>query len=870
MGKNNNRDDFSNKIKEVLAKRVNYLCSNPECSRGTLGPSSASEKFINTGVASHICAAAPGGKRYDINMTPEQRSSIENGIWLCQTCSKIIDSDEKKYTVEVLKDWKSKAESRAEIGLIKQINEITDVKKERIVEEKEKDVIEVLNIHKDSQWSSIQYEEYLRKFEGLNDYIYCKDFTNFFKKDFIFDDIISNFGKELLEWLMGRKKFPLANLNGFYEELKKIYNINDDDVLARRWEALYKYFEGNIKEAHKIYLELLNMKSDNIENWLRDDILVDGRNITIQLERIERKYSINNVFQMEIKKNHRKIVYPNIDRVRSNLYENVLKNIFNYQNKSKYTQIYGVGLEYILNSIQELAYISILFGSITHFRLVRNLLAEVLSIYANCYEDTIFYKNCLKQMILSGKFKEFKKMYNRIKLTENFINSNEFINEILSLEKAILPMDINNYYIFIFDVYGRYLDDKAYLKFEKHVLKIINIGKTCDFDEVHRAWESIPNNTERFVKKENLFNIILKYLNKNYSGFFRNFSSILNKIKFLELDEKEKKFFINIVNKVKDINDIEVFQAMIELKKYTKTNNFNNILLKENSFENFWYNIEKKNNTKTLKYIVTQIKSETEQREKNPAIHFFNARNYLIGWENFTKRKYNEEIRAIVLNDILPLSRMILMSKNQYVNEKINMLKCLTYITLVEKDNNILEEIKNIIKNVEIESASKDFYDSKSKVDLNINIEMVRYALKEKTLNNILNYFMVQGICNQNALYEIIDCISIIFRNKKKISNNDLNIIYSIYCLSIQLEDIELVNETIKLSHVFIGTEHFDDTIQILNDFLNDNNFEKDYAIVNLIYCLNKRNKEKFKDIIAKLSKSNNYNIRYIVNKYLK
>ena len=70
----------------------------------------------------------------------------------------------------------------------------------------------------------------------------------------------------------------------------------------------------------------------------------------------------------------------------------------------------------------------------------------------------------------------------------------------------------------------------------------------------------------------------------------------------------------DIVNKVKDINDIEAFQAMIELKKYTKTNNFNNNLLKENSFENFWYNIEKKNSTKTLKYIVTQIKSEAEKR----------------------------------------------------------------------------------------------------------------------------------------------------------------------------------------------------------------------------------------------------------------
>ena len=870
MGKNNNRDDFSKKVKEVLAKRVNYLCSNPECSRGTIGPSSVNEEFINTGVASHICAAAPGGKRYDINMTPEQRSSIENGIWLCQTCSKIIDSDEKKYTVEILKDWKSKAESRAEIGLIKQINETTNVKKEIIVEESKKDIIEVLNINKNSQWNSVQYGKYLKRFEDLNDYIYCNDFSNFFKKDFIFDDTILNFGKELLEWLMGRKKFPLENLEEFYKELKKIYNINNNDILSRRWKALHKYFEGDINEAHKIYLELLNMKSDNIENWLRDDILVDGRNITIQLERMERKYSINNVFQMEIEKNSRKIVYPNIDRVRSNLYENVLKNIFNYQNKSKYTQIYGVGLEYILNSIQELAYISILFGSITHFKLVRNLLAEVLSIYANCYEDTIFYRNSLKQMILSGKFKDFKKMYNRIKLKEKFVNSNEFINIILSLEESILPTDINDYYIFVFDVYGRYLDDKTYLKFEKYILKIINIGKTCDFDEVHRAWESISNNTERFIKKENLFNIILKYLNKNYSGFFRNFSSILNKIKILELNDNEKQLFINIVNKTKDINDIENFQAMIEVKKYTKTTNFNNILLKESSFGNFCYNIEKKNNIKTLKYIVDQIKSEAEQREKNPGIHFLNVRNYKIGWDNFTKRRYNKDMRAIVLNDILPLARMILMSQNQYVGEKINMIKCLSYIVLVEEDNNILEKIKDIIKNIEIKSAKKDFYESKSKEDLNINIEMVRYTLKEKSLNNILNYFMIQGICNKNTLYEIINCISLIFRNKKNIGNNNLNIIYSIYCLAIQSEDAELVDEAIKLSHLFIDTEYFEDVNQILNKFLDDNNFEKEYAIVNLIYCLNKLSRKKFKNIIEKLRKSNNYNIRYVVNKYLK
>jgi len=36
-----------------------------------------------------------------------------NGIWLCQSCAKLIDSDLAKYTKEVLLDWKETAEHLA-------------------------------------------------------------------------------------------------------------------------------------------------------------------------------------------------------------------------------------------------------------------------------------------------------------------------------------------------------------------------------------------------------------------------------------------------------------------------------------------------------------------------------------------------------------------------------------------------------------------------------------------------------------------------------------------------------------------------------------------------------------------------------------
>lgn len=107
---NCNRDNFSANTKEILAKRVGYKCSNPRCRKSTVGPMKNGNGIVSIGVASHICAAAPGGKRYNPNMTTDERASVDNGIWMCQNCSKLIDSDEEYYTVKLLHRWKVDAE----------------------------------------------------------------------------------------------------------------------------------------------------------------------------------------------------------------------------------------------------------------------------------------------------------------------------------------------------------------------------------------------------------------------------------------------------------------------------------------------------------------------------------------------------------------------------------------------------------------------------------------------------------------------------------------------------------------------------------------------------------------------------------------
>lgn len=107
------RDNFSKNTIDILAKRVSYICSNPTCKKITVGSNNIDNKSTVIGVAAHITAAASGGPRFNESLTAEQRSNINNGIWLCSNCASLIDKDANKYSVEILNEWKILAEKNS-------------------------------------------------------------------------------------------------------------------------------------------------------------------------------------------------------------------------------------------------------------------------------------------------------------------------------------------------------------------------------------------------------------------------------------------------------------------------------------------------------------------------------------------------------------------------------------------------------------------------------------------------------------------------------------------------------------------------------------------------------------------------------------
>lgn len=107
-----NRDNFPASVIEVLKKRAAYICSNPNCKKMTIAPSSSdNNKVIYIGRAAHISAASQNGPRYEPNISGEERSSINNAIFLCSNCADMIDDNGGiDFQASTIKKWKAEHE----------------------------------------------------------------------------------------------------------------------------------------------------------------------------------------------------------------------------------------------------------------------------------------------------------------------------------------------------------------------------------------------------------------------------------------------------------------------------------------------------------------------------------------------------------------------------------------------------------------------------------------------------------------------------------------------------------------------------------------------------------------------------------------
>ena len=189
------KPDFKKATIDTLAKRAAFKCSNPDCRITTVGPNDDSNKSTLIGEAAHIHGARSGAKRYLSTMHDAARSEITNALWLCRNCHKIIDSDDQRYTANLLFAWRNLHEEYV-LGELGNISDKLILEESAIQAESFKNyppVIKRIVVDKPPAWEwrlaseLLSYLNYplLRKLENLNDQLYTKPLTHIELEQFI-------------------------------------------------------------------------------------------------------------------------------------------------------------------------------------------------------------------------------------------------------------------------------------------------------------------------------------------------------------------------------------------------------------------------------------------------------------------------------------------------------------------------------------------------------------------------------------------------------------------------------------------------------------------------------------------------------------
>jgi hypothetical protein len=107
-------------LKALFAKSRN-LCAFPGCAAPVV-----EESGTVTAEICHIRALNTGGPRYDKSQSPEKRNAASNLILMCGRHHKIIDTETRKYTADVLLAMKLQHEERGVTEISPQVTRVAE------------------------------------------------------------------------------------------------------------------------------------------------------------------------------------------------------------------------------------------------------------------------------------------------------------------------------------------------------------------------------------------------------------------------------------------------------------------------------------------------------------------------------------------------------------------------------------------------------------------------------------------------------------------------------------------------------------------------------------------------------------------------
>jgi hypothetical protein len=273
------------KTHKLIWGRSGNMCAFPDCKKQLVIDETSTDDPSVIGQEAHIVAKKLNGPRGKFPLEMDKRDKYDNLVLLCSVHHKIIDDQEKEYTVEKLHEFKKTHENWVKENLSIDSQKIRD--DELYVTYIEK-FIELTNLNNWTNWTSFMLgssETFPKKeFDLLRkvpDYVVSRVWP---KRYELLELALTNFKNILNDLVRVYQEYPGENPNGYsiekfyknYQREKFYYNEKDYSYENER-KALdeYNYHVGLIIDLVIELTRALNYICDYIRKYLFESFRIE-------------------------------------------------------------------------------------------------------------------------------------------------------------------------------------------------------------------------------------------------------------------------------------------------------------------------------------------------------------------------------------------------------------------------------------------------------------------------------------------------------------------------------------------------------------------------------------------------------------------
>ena len=585
--------------------------------------------------------------------------------------------------------------------------------------------------------------------------------------------------QEFLQVILCRNSFDKTAFSKLKALILKKHETPVKEVIEMRLEALESYFSGDIDACVKKLDEVVDIVGTNasIPRWIHNDIAIDLRNMISMQQQAIGRLDYHNKGQNIIDTSSEYLYFPSIDRLSSNIKENVIKEYNNISLQSPYTTTLGGG-DQVFADISSYFCVALLYGSITHLKMVRRYIVEILQALTQEYIDQRFNAELVRLLIIQREGKTLKSILRTYNKPYDIVTSTEIEDIIKSIKNLPLEYERTHAMLLLIEHLGNYLSDGQFAEQATWLSDYVEkwIKAEHRIFNFHNNFKSIFQNCHRRFSSEEIAGHILTLLQTEEILLCNNACELMRYVSIKDLSpDTQTAIQEQFVKLIREKADIPRLKHGIVVFCMNATIDMSNIeeAIKENlpDFYNGEYNLEVHSEDKAaqIKHIDTylqSIKTRIEIQGKNGCYSGFmgdpcgtieniiTMNNLALSWKE--------------LNPIVDTVSAFVLAPNQSCGEKLKGITLLT--TLVIKFSDTKELIKAVKATVQKQDEifkviSLDFFDKISVSALSFALDFLSVLVGTIDINKGISSFAPVPSMDDR---DIIACLDYIHNTLEK------------------------------------------------------------------------------------------------------